>query len=111
MSIRYRNRERRLERLISRIETARRTIARHHMAASEQRAWWRRHGGTLDAWRNAIAERQYRQPSEMSALAADRFQRWTTRLRLHPTVLRLRLECWWLTLKLGVRRIGRGPRR
>ena len=24
-------------------------------------------------------------------------------------VLRLRLECWWLMLKLGARRFGRGP--
>jgi hypothetical protein len=110
MAIRYRNRERRLERTISRIETARRAIARHKKAASEHQAWWRRHGGTLDGWRNAIAERQQRRPPERLAIAADRFKRWTSVLRLHPTVLRLRLECWWLTLKLGVRGIGRGPR-
>jgi hypothetical protein len=110
MSIRYRNRERRLERTISRIEAARRAIAGHTKAASEHEAWWRRHGGTLDAWRNAIAERQHRQPTERPVIAADRFTRWTSGLRLHPTVLRLRLECWWLTLKLGVRGIGRGPR-
>jgi hypothetical protein len=110
MSIRYRNRERRLQRTISRIETARRAIAGHTKAASEHEAWWRRHGGTLDAWRNAIAERQHRQPTERPVIAADRFTRWASGLRLHPTVLRLRLECWWLTLKLGVRGIGRGPR-
>jgi hypothetical protein len=110
MAIRYRNRERRLERTISRIETARRTIAGHTKAASEQDAWWRRHGGTLDAWRKAIAERQRRQPTERPANEADRFTRWTSGLRLHPIVLRLRLECWWLTLKLGLRGIGRGPR-
>ena len=70
-------------------------------------------GGTAarsTTWRNAIAERQHRQPTERPAIAADRFKRWTSGLRLHPTVLRLRLECWWLTLKLGVRGIGRGPR-
>ena len=110
MAIRYRNRERRLERTISRIEAARRTIACHAKAASEHEAWWRRHGGTLDAWRNAIAERQRRQPAGGPAIAADRFTRWTSRLRLHPTVLRLRLECWWLTLRLGLRGNGRGPR-
>jgi hypothetical protein len=110
MAVRYRNRERRLKRTISRIETARRAIAGHGKTASEHEAWWRRHGGTLDAWRKAIAERQRRQPTEKLAIAANRFQRWTARLRLHPTVLRLRLECWWLTLKLGVRGIGRGPR-
>src|SRR5262245_14110097 len=110
MAIRYRNRERRLERTISRIETARRTIARHAATASEHEVWWRRHGGTLDAWRNAIAERQHRQPTEKPRKAADRFKRWTSRLRWHPRVMRLRLECWWLTLKLGVRGIGRGPR-
>jgi hypothetical protein len=111
MAIRYRNRERRLERLISRIETTRRAIAGHGKTASDHETWWRRHGGTLDAWRNAIAERQRRRPTDKLANAADRFHRWTSRLRLHPTVLRLRLECWWLALKLGVRGIGRGPRR
>jgi hypothetical protein len=100
-----------LERLISRIETARRAIATHGTTASEHEAWWRRHGGTLDAWRIAIAERQRRQPTDKPRIAADRFQRWTSRLRWHPDVLRLRLECWWLTLKLGVRGTGRGPRR
>ena len=109
MAIRYRNRERRFERMISRIETTRRAIAGHRKTASEHEAWWRRHGGTLGAWRHAIAERQHRQPTKKLAIAADRFHRWTSRLRLHPTVLRLRLECWWLALKLGVRGIGRGP--
>jgi len=110
MAIRYRNRERRLERLISRIETTRRAIAGHGKTASDHKTWWRRHAGTLDAWRNAIAERQHRRPTAKLAIAADRFQRWTSLLRLHPTVLRLRLECWWLSLRLAVRGIGRGPR-
>ena len=110
MSIRYRNRERRLERTTSRIEASRRTIAGHAKSAFEHEAWWRRHGGTVDAWRQAIAERQRRQPSDRPAVAADRFKRWTATLRLHPTVLRLRLECWWLSVKLSVRGIGRGPR-
>jgi hypothetical protein len=110
MAIRYRNRERRLERTISRIEAARRAIAGHARAAFEHEAWWRRHGGTLGAWRNAIVEREHRQATERPALAADRFSRWTFALRLHPAVLRLRLECWWLTLRLGVRGIGRRPR-
>jgi hypothetical protein len=110
MAIRYRNRERRLERTISRIETARRAIAGHKKTASEHEAWWRRHRGTLDAWRNAIAERHHRQPSDGPATAADRFTRWTSGLRLHPRVLRLRLECWWLTLNLSLRGRGRGPR-
>jgi hypothetical protein len=104
MAIRYRNRERRLERTISRMETARQAIAKHRKSASEHEAWWRRHGSTLDAWRHAIAERQRRQPPESAAIAADRFTRWTSTLRLHPTLLRLRLECWWLMLKLRVRR-------
>ena len=110
MAIRYRNRERRLERTISRIAAARRAIAGHRKTASEQDAWWRRHGGTLDAWRTAIAERQRRRPTDKPAIAADRFTRWTSGLRLHPAVLRLRVECWWLMLKLGVRGLGRGPR-
>jgi len=110
MAIRYRNRERRLERTIARIEAARRAIAGHAKAASEHETWWRRHGRTLDAWRRAIAERQRRQPGGKAAIAADRFGRWTSALRWHPAVLRLRLECWWLTVKLGVRSSGRGPR-
>jgi len=110
MAIRYRNRERRLERTISRIEAARRAIAGHTKTASEHEVWWRRHGPTLDAWRIAIAARPHRLPSEQPAVAANRFRRWTSGLRWHPRVLRLRLECWWLTLKLGVRGIGRGPR-
>ena len=110
MAIRYRNRERRLERLTSRIESARRAIAGHGKTASEHEAWWRRHGGMLDDWRNAIAERAHRRPNAKLAIAADRFQRWTSGLRLHPGVLRLRLECWWLALRLSARRIGRGPR-
>jgi hypothetical protein len=107
MAIRYRNRERRLQRTISRIEAARRAIAGHTKVASEQKAWWRRHGGTLGAWRTAIAERQQRQPTGRPAIAADRFRRWTWGLRLHPTVLRLRVECWWLSLRLRLRE-GKG---
>src|SRR5829696_2470111 len=101
MSIRYRNRERRLNRTISRIETARRAIAGRAKLASEQDTWWRRHGGTLETWRHAIAGRQDREPAAAAAAAANRFKRWTSVLRWHPTVLRLRLECWWLTRKLG----------
>ena len=110
MSIRYRNRARRFEKMISRLETTRRTIAGHRQAASEQEAWWRRHGGTLDTWRNAIAERHHRQAAGRPAIAVARFQRWTSALRLNPKVLRLRAECWWLALKLAVRGLGRGRR-
>ena len=110
MAIRYRNRERRLNRLISKVETARRAIAGHEETASEHKAWWRQHRGTLNAWRSAIAKRQNRQPAEKATLATNRFRRWTSRLRWHPAVLRLRLECWWLTLRLRVRGTGRGPR-
>lgn len=110
MSIRHRNRERRLNRLISRLETARRAIAGHGQTASDHEAWWQRHRDSLDAWRNAIAKRQHRQPAKKLTVAAGRFQQWTSRLRWHPTVLRLRLECWWLSLKLRVRGVGRGPR-
>ena len=106
MAIRYRNRERRLERTISRIETARRAIAGHTKTASEHEAWWRRHGGTLEAWRSAIAERQHRQPATGRRSQPIDSNGGRPRLRWHPTVLRLRLECWWLTRKLG----GRGDR-
>ena len=110
MSIRYRNRERRLNRLISRLETARRAIAGHTQTAADHEAWWRRQRGTLNSWRNAIAERQHQQPTEKPTIEAARFQRWTSRLRWHPAVLRLRLECWWLTLRLRARGVGREPR-
>jgi hypothetical protein len=110
MAVRYRNRERRLARTISRIEAARRAIDGHRKAASAHEAWWRRHGGALDAWRNAIAVRHGRQPSDEAAAALGRFKRWTSGLRWHPKVLRLRLECWWLALMLSVRGQGRGPR-
>jgi hypothetical protein len=109
MATRYRNRERRLERTISRIETARRAIALRTKSASEQGAWWRRHGSTLEAWRQAVAERQHRDPAAGAAVAARRFKRWTSLLRWHPTVLRLRFDCWRLTRKLAARGIGRGP--
>jgi hypothetical protein len=110
MSIRYRNRERRLERTISKIESTRRSIATHVKAASDRDAWWHRHGATLEDWRRAIAERQRRQPTGRPAAAAEAFRRWSSGLRRHPAVLRLHLECWWLTLKLALRGIGRGPR-
>jgi hypothetical protein len=110
MAVRYRTRERRLERTISRMEAARRAIAEHTKTASEHQVWWQRHGGTLEAWRHAIAERQLRQASEEIAMAAGGFKRWTSRLRWHRTLLWLRLECWWLNLKLGMRGIARGPR-
>jgi hypothetical protein len=106
VSIRYRNRERRLDRHISRIETARRAIAGRTKSASAQDAWWRRHGGTLDAWRHAIAERQHRQPAAGTATAASRFTRWTSLLRWHRAVLRLRFQCWWLTRQVNARRIA-----
>jgi hypothetical protein len=110
MSIRYRNRERRLQRTISRIEAARRSIAGQAKAASEHEAWWQRHGATLEAWQDAIEERQRRPPTAGPTVAANRFTRWASDFRWHPTVLRLRLECWWLTLKLGMRGRGKGPR-
>jgi hypothetical protein len=110
MPIRYRNRERRLERTISRIAAARRAVEEHKTRATEYDAWWKRHGGTLDAWRNALAERQRRAVTERPTIALRRFKRWTSGLRFHPALLRLRLECWWLALRLGVRGIGRGPR-
>jgi hypothetical protein len=109
MATRYRNRERRLQRTISRIETARRAIAGHATSASEQKAWWHRHGVTLEAWQDAIEDRLRRQPTARPAMAADRFTRWASRLRWHPAVLRVRFECWWLTLRLGMRGRGRGP--
>jgi hypothetical protein len=110
MAIRYRTRERRLERTISRIESARRSIAMHVKAASDRDAWWRRHGNTVESWRRAIAERHHRQPTSNPLAAAEAFRRWASGLRLHPAVLRLHLECWWLTLKLALRSIGRDPR-
>jgi hypothetical protein len=106
MAIRYRNRERRLNRTLSRIEAARRAMAAHTTVASDHVAWWRRHGASLEAWRHAIAERQHRQPVTRVAAAASRFKRWTFILRWHPTVLRLRLQCWWLTRKVEARGIG-----
>jgi hypothetical protein len=110
MPVRYRNRERRLERTISRIEAARRALEGHKETASEHELWWQRHGGRLDAWRNAIAEQQRRPLTQRPAIAVGRFKRWTSGLRFHPAVLLLRLECWWLTVRLGLRGIGRGPR-
>ena len=104
MPIRYRNRERRLERTISRLEAARRAIAGHTKTASAHQVWWRRHGKALDAWRNEIAARQQRHTTSRLAGASTRFQRWTSGLRWHPSVLRLRLECWWLNLRLARRR-------
>jgi hypothetical protein len=109
MSIRYRNRERRLARTTARLETARRALAGRIEAASAHETWWRRHRGTFDVWRRAIAARQQRQPATAVAAATSRFVRWTSLLRWHPTVLRLRLECWWLTRKLAARGIERGP--
>jgi hypothetical protein len=110
MPIRYRNRERRLERMLSRVQAARRAIAAHNATAAEHEIWWRRHGRTLDAWRRAMTAREQRRPSDRTAVLVQRFNRWTSRLRFHPTVLRLRLECWWLERKLGRRGQGRAPR-
>jgi hypothetical protein len=110
MAVRYRNRERRLERNISRIETARQSIARQTETALERELWWRRHGATLEDWRRAIAERRRRGPSQIPQAAAGRFRQWSTVLRWHPRVLRLRIQCWWLTVLLGLRGLRRGPR-
>ena len=79
-------------------------------ADADRDAWWRRHGDTLEGWRRAIGEQHRRQPTSSPAAAAEAFARWAAGLRLHPKVLRLRLECWWLTLKLALRGIGRAPR-
>jgi hypothetical protein len=110
VATRYRNRERRLERSISRMETARQSIARQTEASLEHELWWRRHAATLEAWRRAMGERRRREPSGIPAASTARFRRWTAFVRWHPRVLRLRLECWWLTVTLGVRGPGRGPR-
>jgi hypothetical protein len=107
MAIRYRTRARRLERTISRIEAARRSIAAHKEAHAEQDAWWRRHGATLTSWRREIEIRQQREPSDAPAAAAVAFKRWArSRYWLHPVILRLRLECWWLSLRVTWRRRG-----
>ena len=108
MSIRYRNRERRLARTAARIEAARRALAGQTTNASGYDTWWRRHGAALDAWRHAIGERHQRQPATAATAATDRFVRWTSMLRWHPRVLRLRVECWWLTRRLRARG-ERGP--
>jgi len=109
MAIRYRNRERRLARTSARIEAARRAIAKETTNASGHDTWWRHHRATLDEWRRAIAERHECEPATAVATATDRFVRWTSMLRWHPTVLRLRVECWWLTRRLGARGSERGP--
>jgi hypothetical protein len=109
MAIRYRTRTRRLERTTSRIESARRAIAGHERMRAEREAWWRTHVATLTAWRREIERRQLREPSGAAADAATRFRRWARALRrLHPAVLRLRAECWWLSVRLGLRTLGRG---
>ena len=110
MAIRYRNRERRLERTISRIDAARRALAERKTAAAEHELWWRRHGRTIETWRRSLVERKTRQPGHGAANAAHRFGRWTAARWFHPAVLRLRLECWWLALKLRARGGERGPR-
>ena len=109
MSIRHRNRARRLARTAARVETARRAIAGQTTSASGYDAWWRRQRAALDGWRQAIAERHAHQPATAATDATDRFVRWTSTLRWHPTVLRLRLECWWLTRRLDARGNERGP--
>lgn len=109
MAIRYRNRERRLARTAARIEAARRAIARQTTNASGHDTWWRRHRAALDAWRNAIVERHEREPATAVTAATGRFVRWTSMLRWHPTVLRLRVECWWLARRLRARGGERGP--
>jgi hypothetical protein len=109
MAIRYRHRERRLARTAARVESARRAIAGRTTNASRHDTWWRRHRATLDQWRRAIAVRHEREPATAVTAAADRFVRWTSMLRWHPRVLRLRIECWWLTRRLGARDGERGP--
>ena len=109
MPIRYRNRERRLARTSARIEAARRAIAGQTTNASGHDTWWRRHRATLDEWRHAIVARHEREPATTVMAATDRFVRWTAMLRWHPRVLRLRVECWWLTRRLGPRGGERGP--
>jgi hypothetical protein len=109
MAIRYRTRERRLARTSARLEAARRALAGRLEAASGDDTWWERHRGTFDAWRRAIAGRQLRQPAAAVSAATDRFVRWTSKLRWHPRILRLRLECWWLTRRLVARGGERGP--
>jgi len=109
MSIRYRNRERRLARTSARIEAARRALSGQTTNASGHDTWWRRHGAALDGWRRAIVELHQRHPANAATAATDRFVRWTSMLRWHPTVLRLRVECWWLTRRLGARSGERGP--
>jgi hypothetical protein len=110
MPIRYRQRERRLARTSARIEAARRAIAGQIASASGQDKWWQRHRATLDGWRRAIGERHEREPATAVTAATERFVRWTSMLRWHPRVLRLRVECWWLTRRLAARGDERGPR-
>jgi hypothetical protein len=109
MSIRYRNRARRLARTTARLEAARRAIAKQTTHTSGHDTWWRRNRAAVDAWRHAIAERHERQPATAVTAATKRFVRWTSMLRWHPKVLRLRVECWWLARRLGARGGERGP--
>jgi len=104
MAIRYRTRAKRLEHTIARIEAARRAIAGHRQAAANQQAWWRRHGTTLTAWRGELDRRYRREPAAAPTAASAAFAKWVRRRRLHPAVLRLRLECWWLTMRTALKR-------
>jgi len=107
MAVRYLARVRRLERTIARIELARRSIAQLEQAHAERDAWWRQHVATLATWKSEIEVRQRREPSGAATAAAERFRDWARfRRRLHPRVLRLRLECWWLSMRLALRRRG-----
>jgi hypothetical protein len=109
MAIRYRARTRRLERTISRIESARRAIAGHERMRAEREAWWRQHAATLTAWHHEIERRHGREPSAAAADAAGRFRAWArAQRRVHPAIVRLRVECWWLSVRLGFRRLWRG---
>jgi hypothetical protein len=108
MAVRYLARVRRLERTIARIETARRSIAELEQSHAERDAWWRQHADTLVSWKSEIEIRQRREPSSAATAAAERFRDWARiRRRLHPAVLRLRLECWWLSMRAAFRRPGR----
>jgi hypothetical protein len=98
----YDSREHRLVGVTLRMRVVRSSLAHFDASGKQHRSWLARNRGRLAAWPDVLKSYSLLRPSSVPTTASRRFSRWATRQRwTHPALLKLRLECAWLALRVA----------
>jgi hypothetical protein len=98
----YDSREHRLAGVTLRMRAVRSSLAHSNASRRQQRAWLARNRGILASWPDVLKTYRLLRPSSVPASASRRFSRWARRQRwTNPALLKLRLECGWLALRVA----------